>query len=70
MASVGDFVGVATALGGMSTPCRVEVTNTGKAVAFHRTELFERLADHIDLLQVFHSGLLKVTSPTPEPSWL
>ena len=32
------------------------------AIAFHRSELFELLADHIDLLQAIYSGLLKAQS--------
>jgi hypothetical protein len=43
----------------MSTPSRVETITGGKAIAFHRSELFELLADHIDLLQAIYSGLLK-----------
>jgi len=32
------------------------------AIAFHRSELFELLADHIDLQQAIYSGLLKAQS--------
>jgi ATP:ADP antiporter, AAA family len=62
MANVGDFVGITTALGGMPTASRVESIIGGNAIAFHRSELFELLADHIDLLQAIYSGLLKSQS--------
>jgi hypothetical protein len=39
----------------------------GNAIAFHRSELFDLLADHIDLLQSIHSGLLKAASRAGEP---
>ena len=67
VANVGDFVGIATALGGVPTPTRVEAITAGSAIAFHRSELFEVLADHIDLLQSIHSGLLKSASRAADP---
>ena len=59
VATGGDVIGVPAALGGRTAAVRVEVLRPGIAVYFTRTELFEVLADHIDLLQALYSGLLK-----------
>jgi hypothetical protein len=57
--TTGDVVGMATALGGQPTAVRVEGISDGAAIYFTRTEMFELLADHSDLLQAVYSGLLK-----------
>ncbi len=57
-ANGGDIVGIAETLGGLAFASRAEVTREGKGLAFTRSELFDVLADHIDLLQGIFSGLL------------
>jgi ATP/ADP translocase/HEAT repeat protein/CRP-like cAMP-binding protein len=59
VATAGDVIGVATALGGRSASIRVEGITDGAAIYFTRTEMFELLADHSDLLQAVYSGLLR-----------
>jgi CRP-like cAMP-binding protein len=59
VAAAGDVIGVATALGGQPASMRVEGISEGAAIYFTRAEMFELLADHIDLLQAIYSGLLK-----------
>jgi ATP/ADP translocase/HEAT repeat protein/CRP-like cAMP-binding protein len=66
IAAAGDVIGVATALGGRAASRRVEALGSGMAIYFTRTELFEVLADHIDLLQAIYSGLLKAQSHAGE----
>jgi CRP-like cAMP-binding protein len=61
-ADAGDVIGIATALGGLPVSLRAEVVAPGTAIRFTRTELFDLLADHIDLLQGIFSGLLKIQS--------
>jgi ATP/ADP translocase/HEAT repeat protein len=63
VATAGDVAGVTTALGGQSTAVRVEGISDGAAIYFTRTEMFELLADHSDLLQAIYSGLLKAQTP-------
>jgi ATP/ADP translocase/CRP-like cAMP-binding protein len=62
VATAGDVFGLASALGGQAAPIRVERLADGAAIYFTRTELFELLADHIDLLQVMCSGLRRAQS--------
>jgi AAA family ATP:ADP antiporter len=65
-ANGGDIVGMATTLGGLPASIRVEGIAEGGAVGFTRTELFDLLADHIDLLQGIYSSLLRSLSPPVE----
>jgi HEAT repeat protein/CRP-like cAMP-binding protein len=58
-AESGDAVGIYETLGGVSFPVRTEVTQEGQALRFMRSDLFDLLADHIDLLQGIFSGLLR-----------
>jgi HEAT repeat protein/CRP-like cAMP-binding protein len=58
IADAGDIVGVAETLGGFAFANRAEVVTEGKALRYTRTELFDLLADNIDLLQGIFSGLL------------
>ena len=44
----------------MRFPVKVEVTTDGQALRFIRSDVFDLLADDIDLLQGIFSGLLKV----------
>jgi CRP-like cAMP-binding protein len=62
VATAGDVIGVPTVLGGRPASLRVEALSDGAAVYFTRTEMFELLADHIDLLQAMYSALLKAPS--------
>lgn len=58
-ADAGDMIGVPETLGGMPLTTRVEVVSAGRGLRFLRPELFEVLADNIDLLQGLFSGLLR-----------
>ncbi len=59
-AEAGDAIGVYQTLGGVRFPVRVEVVTEGQALRFNRSDLFDLLADDIDLLQGIFSGLLRV----------
>jgi CRP-like cAMP-binding protein len=58
-ANSGDMVGVAETLGGMPFSSRAEVVTEGRGLRFGRAELFDVLADNIELLQGIFSGLLR-----------
>jgi HEAT repeat protein len=58
MAESGDAVGIYETLGGATFPVRAEVIRAGHALRFVRSDLFDLLADNIDLLQGIFSGLL------------
>jgi len=58
-AEAGDTIGIYETLGGMRFPVKVEVTTTGQALRFTRSEVFDLLADDTDLLQGIFSGLLR-----------
>jgi CRP-like cAMP-binding protein len=66
VAAVGDVIGIPTALGGRVASIRVEALSDGEAIYFFRTELFELLADHIDLLQAVYSALLRLPGRSTE----
>jgi HEAT repeat protein/CRP-like cAMP-binding protein len=66
VATAADVIGAASALGGQAASFSVEGITDGAAIYFTRTELFELLADHIDLLQVIYGGLLETQSPVTE----
>ncbi len=61
-AETGDAIGIYETLGGVPFPVRAEVTQEGQALRFMRSDLFDLLADNIDLLQGIFSGLLARTS--------
>jgi AAA family ATP:ADP antiporter len=59
VADAGDTIGVAETFGGLPTLLHGEVIREGRALRFSRTELFDVLADNIDLVQSMFSGLLR-----------
>jgi ATP:ADP antiporter, AAA family len=59
LAEAGDAIGIYETLGGVPFPVRAEVTQSGQGLRILRSELFDLLADHIDLLQGIFSGLLQ-----------
>ena len=59
-AEAGDAIGIYETLGGVRFPMKVQVTTEGQALRFARSDIFDLLADDIDLLQGIFSGLLKV----------
>ena len=67
IAEAGDAVGIYETLGGVPFPVRTEVTQEGQALRFMRSDLFDLLADHIDLLQGIFSGLLRAHEQ-PQPA--
>jgi CRP-like cAMP-binding protein len=54
----GDVIGMYETLSGQRLPGRAVVTSDGSALRFDRGDLFDLLADHIELLQGLFSGLL------------
>ena len=66
-AEAGDAIGIYEALGGVPFPVRAEVAQEGQALRFIRSDLFDLLADHIDLLQGIFSGLLRAPMGQAEP---
>jgi ATP:ADP antiporter, AAA family len=65
-AGPGDAVGIYETLGGVPFPIRTEVTQEGQGLRFMRSDLFDLLADHIDLLQGIFSGLLRAQEQTEQ----
>ncbi len=59
VARPGSTIGVPETLAGVSLGRRATVTREGQAVRIDHDELFDVLADHIDLLQGLFSGLLR-----------
>jgi CRP-like cAMP-binding protein len=59
----GDTFGLYEALSGVPAGVRVTVTKSGTALRVDRRELFDLLADNIDLLQGLFSGLLRANTP-------
>jgi HEAT repeat protein/CRP-like cAMP-binding protein len=59
VAGPGSTIGVSETLAGVPLGRRATVTREGQAVRLDRDELFDVLADHIDLLQGLFSGLLQ-----------
>lgn len=59
IADAGDMIGLAETLGGLPSSLRAEVIAEGRGLRFTRSDLFDLLADHIDLLQGIFSGLLR-----------
>jgi ATP/ADP translocase/HEAT repeat protein/CRP-like cAMP-binding protein len=62
-ADAGDTIGIAETLGGFAFASRAEVMKEGQGVRFTRSDLFDLLADNIDLLQGIFSGLLRARAP-------
>lgn len=58
-AEPGDAIGVYETLGGLPSTARVEVVTEGFALRLVRNDLFDLLADNVDLLQGIFSGLLR-----------
>jgi len=54
----GDVIGIYETLSGQHLPGHAVVTADGSALRFDRVELFELLADHVEMLQGLFSGLL------------
>jgi CRP-like cAMP-binding protein/HEAT repeat protein len=59
VAGPGSTIGVSETLAGVSLGRRATVTSEGQALRLDHDELFDVLADHIDLLQGLFSGLLQ-----------
>jgi AAA family ATP:ADP antiporter len=63
-ATAGDTVGIFETLAGVTAGAKVTVTKAGTALRVDSRELFDLLADNIDLLQGLFSGLLRA-APAP-----
>jgi ATP:ADP antiporter, AAA family len=59
VADAGDMIGLAETLGGLPSSLRAEVLTEGRGLRFTRSDLFDVLADNIDLLQGIFSALLR-----------
>jgi HEAT repeat protein/CRP-like cAMP-binding protein len=64
LAEEGDAIGIYETLGGVPMDVALEVTAEGTALRFDRAQLFDLLADHIDLLQGLFSGLMRARVAT------
>jgi CRP-like cAMP-binding protein len=58
-ADEGDVVGIYETLGGVPFAATVTVTSAGSALKLERSEVFDLLANHTDLLQGVFSGMLR-----------
>ncbi len=58
-ADSGDVVGIYETLGGVPFAATVTVTSPGVALKLERSEVFDLLANHTDLLQGIFSGMLR-----------
>lgn len=58
VAESGDAVGIYETLGGAPINAKALVTEEGSALRWQRSDLFDLLADHVELLQGIYSGLL------------
>jgi CRP-like cAMP-binding protein len=65
IAGPGSTIGVSETLAGVSLGRRATVTVAGQALRLDHEELFDVLADHIDLLQGLFSGLLQANQTEP-----
>jgi ATP:ADP antiporter, AAA family len=65
MAEAGDAMGIYETLGGVPFPVKAEVATAGQALRFGRSDVFDLLADDINLLQGIFSGLLRVPKAAP-----
>jgi CRP-like cAMP-binding protein len=66
-AIVGDVVGIYETLCGAPLSGRTTVTTDGSALRVDRSDVFDLLADHTDLLQGIFSGMLRATAPSAAP---
>jgi CRP-like cAMP-binding protein len=64
VARPGTTIGVAEVLASVPLGRRAVVTRAGQALRLTHDELFDVLADHIDLLQSLFSGLLTASQPS------
>jgi AAA family ATP:ADP antiporter len=58
-AGPGDTLGIYETLGGVPLTSQVEVVERGAGLRFVRSDLFDVLADNVDLMQGIFSGLLR-----------
>jgi ATP:ADP antiporter, AAA family len=63
IAEAGAVVGLAETFGGLPSSVHGEVIREGHGLRFTRTELFDVLADNIELAQGIFSGLLRARAP-------
>lgn len=71
LAETGDTIGIYETLGGSNVTVNAEVTAAGSALRVNRADLFDLLADNIDLLQGIFSGILRrrqATAPDEVPA--
>jgi hypothetical protein len=68
VAKLGSTIGVSETLAGVPLGYRATVTAEGQALRLEHNELFDVLADHIDLLQGLFSGLLQAKHSEGEPT--
>ncbi len=68
LAEEGDAIGIYETLGGVPIDVALEVTAEGSVLRFHRAQLFDLLADHIDLLQGLFSGLMRARMAPAAPA--
>ncbi len=64
IASAGSTIGISETLAGVSMDRRAVVTRDGLALRLDHDELFDVLADHIDLLQGVFSAMLQAHKPS------
>ncbi|MEW6321202.1 MAG: Npt1/Npt2 family nucleotide transporter [Acidobacteriota bacterium] len=62
----GDAIGIYETLGGAPLAGHAEVIEPGTALKFDRAELFDLLADRVELLQALFSGILHAPAPEGE----
>jgi CRP-like cAMP-binding protein/HEAT repeat protein len=67
-AQSGDVIGIYETLSGQHLPGRAVVTAEGTALRFDRADLFDLLADHVEMLQGLFSGLLNARANAREPA--
>jgi CRP-like cAMP-binding protein len=63
LADPGDVIGLAETFGGLPVTLRGEVVREGEGLRFSRTELFDVLAENVDLVQGIFSRLLRARVP-------
>jgi ATP:ADP antiporter, AAA family len=66
-AEAGDAIGIYETLGGVPFPVKAEVVTAGQALRFARSDVFDLLADDINLLQGIFSGLLHAPKSAAVP---
>jgi ATP/ADP translocase/HEAT repeat protein/CRP-like cAMP-binding protein len=63
-ANAGDVLGIYETFGGVPFPITARVVTAGQGLRFVRSDLFDLLADDIDLLQGIFSGLMQTSRRT------